>query len=148
MLAVWSTSNRYAGKTHRARELANGIAPMRDQYWKTGMTKWFDGIHSNTKVMVWDEFVGEVKGADLQLGFFLRLLDEYPLKVEKKCGHLEFNVPNIIFTSNYDPYLWFPSAGESSRAAWHRRLSMCTIEHKTVQYVPIVEEPIAEYNMI
>lgn len=124
------------GKSHAALELANSKASLDDQCWKEVSNKWFDGLTTSTKVLVWDEFVDRNAGIDL--GYLLRIIDRYPLMVEVKGRSSKFNVPTIIFTSNYDPKDWFYDAAPESRAAWHRRLSMCNVVFMNTSFVQTV----------
>lgn len=125
------------GKSWAAREKAREFGPDETQFWKSAGNKWFDGLSPNATVMIWDEFVPE--GAGVDLGFMLRLLDGYVMHVEKKGFMMNFNVPNIIFTSNYNPLHWYDGAAEASVAAWLRRLVRCTRVRMNVPYEPPTE---------
>lgn len=120
------------GKSHAARGRADGICGPDKQCWKMPGCKWFEGLTSNHKVFVWDEFVDGDAG--ISLGYLLRILDKYPLSVEYKGGSTPFNCSAIIFTSNFNPWDWFPNVSHESKAAWHRRLGMCNVLHMNAPY--------------
>lgn len=82
------------GKSYRVRQLSP------DAYWLSG-TKWFDDYDGHSDVVL-DEFKGH-----LPLQLLLRILDENPLNVENKGGHVNFNPKNIFITSNYIPSDWY-----------------------------------------
>lgn len=123
------------GKSWRARDMADDYADDENGtvLYKMNGNKWFDGLNGQTKVLVWDEYVPEEAGVNL--GFILRMLDGYPLQVEYKGGAMEFNVPYIIFTSNYNPIGWYDTANPPSRAAWARRLNTVEIVHMDEPWV-------------
>lgn len=88
-----------SGKTSRVYDQHN-----RDEIFTYSFTKWFCG-YTQQKVFLMD---------DLQPGwyrenrnFMLRILDRYPMRVEKKGSSIEFNSPIIYITSNYDIWTTF-----------------------------------------
>lgn len=82
------------GKSHAALELSKRLGG--HVFWKMQGNKWFDGLRSDTKVMIWDEFAPADCG--VAPSFILRLLEPTALTVEIKGGTMNFNVPFIIFT--------------------------------------------------
>lgn len=84
------------GKSHFAREHAP------DAYWLP-QGKWFDDYDGQEYVII-DEFYGW-----LPFSYLLRLLDEYPLLVETKGGHVQFVSRKVIVTSNSPPWEWYKS---------------------------------------
>lgn len=62
---------------------------------------WFDGYHGQEAVL-FDDYRGQ-----LEYGFFLRLLDRYPLQVPVKGGFVQWKPRRIWITSNYEPNDWF-----------------------------------------
>lgn len=69
--------------------------------WGPEQTKWWDGYEGQKKVIM-DEFRGQ-----LPLGYILRLLDRYQMKVELKGSMCEFVADEIIITSPCHPRLWY-----------------------------------------
>lgn len=83
-------------------------------YWKS-RGNWWDGFDGNDTVVV-DEFYGW-----LPFDTVLRLCDRYPLMVETKGGHINFNAKLIVFTSNKEPDQWYPNV--SNFDAFIRRVT-------------------------
>lgn len=71
-------------------------------YWLP-QGKWFDDYDGEEYVII-DEFYGW-----LPFSYLLRLLDEYPLLVETKGGHVQFVSRKVIITSNSPPWEWYKS---------------------------------------
>lgn len=69
-------------------------------YWKSA-SKWWDD-YNGTDAVVLDDFYGWISFHEL-----LRLLDRYPVKVEAKGSHIQFNPSKIYFTSNKLPKAWY-----------------------------------------
>lgn len=88
-----------------------------DAYWVFPQVngKWMDGYDSQKTVII-DEFYGWFPH-----NYMLRLLDEYPMKVETKGGIAEFVAKRIFITSNKSPEEWYPKM-ESSYPQLYRRL--------------------------
>jgi len=95
---------------------------VRDVYVKS-VGRWWDGYSGEECVLI-DDF-DAANAFDIQFDFYLKLLDRYPMKVEIKGGFREFTSRTIIFTSNWDPEMWFIT--KRNRAALFRRVR--TIEH-------------------
>ncbi len=107
-----------AGKSHRAHE-ENPQA-----YWavrSSGGHAWFDGYNGESCV-VFDDFYSWIP-----YDLVLRLLDRYPVTMQRNGGAVVLRATKIVFTSNTDPYEWYPNIGD--RAALHRRLRAATIVH-------------------
>jgi hypothetical protein len=100
-----------AGKSHWARE------NYPDAYWKSQRNIWFCGYEGHATCII-DEFYGW-----LPFDLVLRMCDKYPLRVEVKGGTKEFKATNIVFTTNKDPRLWYPSVGDMLWKAFVRRVS-------------------------
>lgn len=80
--------------------------------------KWWCGYNGQECVII-DDFDPN-NCYDITFDFYLKLLDRYPLLVEPKGGSCKFMSKTIIFTSNYDPELWFLE--KKNRAAFFRRV--------------------------
>jgi hypothetical protein len=79
--------------------------------------KWFDG-YVGQSVALFDDFTG----SEFKLGFFLRLLDRYPMRVEIKGGFVQWNPSKIFITSNKPVGEWYPNAFQKHREALDRRI--------------------------
>ena len=76
--------------------------------WGPEQTKWWDGYEGQKKVIM-DEFRGQ-----LPLGYILRLLDRYQMKVECKGGMVEFVADEIIITSPSHPKTWYTQLAQEN----------------------------------
>lgn len=86
-------------------------------YAKMVDNKWWDG-YKGEHCVVFDDFdVRNCEGFD----YYLKLLDRYPMRVEYKGGSCQFRSRVIIFTSNFDPDIWW--ADRANRAAFFRRVT-------------------------
>lgn len=79
--------------------------------------KWFDDYNGYADV-IFDDFTGWI-----EYNKFLRMLDEYPCKVEMKGGVLNWAPRRIVITSNKPPWEWYDfSKVRGTRDAMDRRL--------------------------
>lgn len=53
---------------------------------------------------------------------FLEWTDRYPIEFNSKGGYLWWKPKNIVVTSNYHPYEWWPNISEAHKAALDRRI--------------------------
>ena len=86
--------------------------------WVHGSGKWFDG-YDGQPVALFDDYTG----SEFKLGFLLKLLDRYPMRVEVKGGFVQWVPKKIYFTSNKDPKDWYPNVSDEHRAALFRRFT-------------------------
>lgn len=98
--------------------------PPTDKLWLPG----YDG-HD---VVLWDDFAG--RGSKVGLTLLLQMLDNFPLQLEYKGGHLWFNPKLVILTTNVSPENWYDySKRQSSKLALSRRINILrTYTHKSV----------------
>lgn len=111
-----------SGKSSRCREEYPGA------YWLTKpstaqSTLWWQN-YSGEEVVVFDEFYGWI-AYDL----LLRILDYYPVIVEKKGGSAKLAAKTFIFTSNKHPDEWYSKVKDTS--ALKRRIS----EFGTIEFI-------------
>lgn len=78
---------------------------------------WFDG-YEGQDVALFDDFTG----SEFKLGYLLKLLDRYPMRVPVKGGFVQWKPRTIYFTSNKDPATWYANAIEEHRNALFRRI--------------------------
>jgi len=121
----------YYGPTHCGKSwTAFTEAP--DAYvWDPGMEKWFDG-YSGQKNVIMEEFRGQ-----LPMGFILRLLDRYPMRVQVKGGSAQFQADKIILTSPKHPKDWYQDNGDDKIAQLldrFQRHPLSRIVHLDVPY--------------
>lgn len=83
-----------------------------------GRTAWFDG-YIGQRVVLLDDIAGD----EYDIGFWLKLLDRYPMQVPVKCSFVRWSPEVIIITSNVPPSAWFTMATPMHKAAVLRRIS-------------------------
>jgi len=106
------------GKTHAAVEYAEkrGL-----DYWIRGPHKhWFEG-YQQQPIAIFDE-CDKYKESGLPFGLFLRVLDKYPVDVEKKGGSIPFTSAYIVLTAVNPPIEWY-YYGEEIKQQIERRIT-------------------------
>lgn len=107
------------GKSHYARAHSPGaywLAPG-DKY------KWWDN-YKGERVVIIDEF----EPTHMSFSKLKRLVDKYPLSVEKKGSSANFVAEELYLINNHDPRDWYPEA-EMESEAWKRRVTgVCWVE--------------------
>lgn len=83
---------------------------------------WFDG-YEGQPVVLFDDYTGSC----FKIGYLLKLMDRYPMRVPVKGGFVQFAPKHIFFTSNLNPKEWYPNAHSEHVAAMFRRIN--TIQH-------------------
>lgn len=104
------------GKSWKARE----IFEAKDEpyyVWTPARKHWFDG-YAGEKNVIFEEYRGQ-----LELGFFLNLLDRYDCPIEYKGGTTEFCGTHIIITSPQDASRWYPHKEEDNIKQLLRRIT-------------------------
>lgn len=91
-----------------------------DNVYEKPNGKWWDGYMGQHCVIIDD--IDPENMYDTTFAYYLKLMDRYPMKVEWKHGMGEFCSKVIIFTSNFNPDLWWPH--RKNRAAFFRRVTM------------------------
>jgi hypothetical protein len=81
---------------------------------------WFNG-YTGQPVLFFDEFCGLQSG--MPIGYFLRLLDKYPLQTEYKGGFVPMRHTHVIICSNLHPSKWYPDIPDAQYQALMRRLT-------------------------
>ncbi len=76
----------------------------RPLYKKSPDTRWFDGYHCESTLII-DDFVGAPN--KVSLSYLLQMLDEYPFLVEVKGGYMPLLSTLIIVTTNIHPSKWY-----------------------------------------
>lgn len=115
-VVYWLYGLSHSGKTHFAMHFDPNT------YVKPAGSKWFDGYQGQTTVLM-DEF----DHSWLSLNQLLRLLDNTPLVVETKGGHVPFVAKTIFITSNSEPLNFYRKAHEKDD---EKRYALCRrIEH-------------------
>lgn len=130
------------GKSERARAICKNNGG--GYWWNSNNACWFDGYEPmNHPVVVFDDFKG-----NLPYSLLLRLLDRYPLQVEKKGSMVAFNPKIIVITSNEPPNRWYfqkPEDANHDCSALLRRLQdpygLTREMKKTADYV-VAPEPL------
>jgi hypothetical protein len=98
-----------AGKSRLARGIAGQNA------YSSDGTKWWDYYDGETNVVM-DDYYGTVPHSEL-----LRLLDEYPKRVESKGGMINFAPRIVVITSNKAPWEWY----DEVKFPWHDYVADC-----------------------
>lgn len=130
-LVIWGPPG--TGKSRFAYEVFPGA------YWKA-KGKWWGGYRGQEVVIV-DEFYGWIKYDEL-----CRLLDRYPLQVERKGGHINYKPKLMVFTSNKPWEEWYNLATKPYQGdALRRRISFqyyfgpTELERRYIDETEIVE---------
>jgi len=92
-----------------------------DYYIKSPLTKWFDGYHGQ-KIVVFDDYRGDW----WTFGYFLRILDRYPIDVEIKGGFVPFSATTIYIScprSPQDLYAGLEARTDGALAQLTRRIT-------------------------
>ena len=93
-------------------------------FWAMPLSRkgiWFDAYDGQENVLL-DDFAGGKSG--ISLVNLLRLLHEYPERVEVKGGHVWWNPKVIVITTNIHPNDWYDYKGRTEqRLALVRRIS-------------------------
>lgn len=108
---LWGASG--TGKTRAAYE---GIEQAQVYSHPGGI--WFDGFHGQRRA-IFDDF----GGSEFKLTYLLKILDRYPMMVQVKGGHVNWNPSEIVLTSNYSPRSWYPNAKDEHVKALLRRIN-------------------------
>ncbi|CAN8139798.1 hypothetical protein THIOSC15_1870002 [uncultured Thiomicrorhabdus sp.] len=109
IIVLYGESGR--GKSHFCR------SSFPDAAWIDGTNhKWWDGYCGGKQVVVLDDF----DGAGWPFRFLLRVLDKYPLRLEKKGGFVYANYDVICITSNLHPENWYNLPAAESRPLMRR----------------------------
>lgn len=134
IIVYWGPSG--TGKSHRAR------AEYPEAFWldqpntKAGAV-WWDGYEGEETIII-DEFYSWIP-----YHFLLRILDYYPVSVQKKGNMRKLAAKRFVFTSNDNPLTWFNERTE--HISLHRRFrDFGTIEHIT-QFSNVVVPSSPEY---
>lgn len=88
-----------------------------DYYIKSPLTKWFDGYHGQSTIII-DEFRGIV-----DISHVLKWLDRYPCAVEVKGSQVFLNTKKWVITSNLSPNEWYPNLDIETKYALRRRFT-------------------------
>jgi len=106
VIIYWGTAG--TGKSKSAHE------QWPNAYW-VPKGKWWPG-YANQETIIVDEFYGW-----WEYDFVLRLCDRYPLTIETKGGHAQFNSKRIVFTSNSQWETWWTKTHDL--APFRRRIT-------------------------
>lgn len=110
---IWLYGSYGTGKTTTARAYLTAHYG-NNWYQKDGQAKWWDGYCSKHKAVLWDEFrAGSLPEHD-GFAWFLRLLDKYELRVERKHGTVVLQHECLVITSNRSPIDIFASRDKES----------------------------------
>lgn len=98
-----------------------------DQIWSwPGNHQFYQGYHMQD-IALFDDFYGSIN-----LQYMLKLCDRYPMVVNIKNGHCNWQPRKIYFTSNIDPRRWWANEDTAKVAAFFRRVhEKGRIEHFT-----------------
>lgn len=90
VIYIWGPPG--SGKTRKVYE------ENENAWFSNGDLKWFDD-YEGQEVVCFDD----LRGSNCRFSYLLRLLDRYPMNVEIKGGHANWNPKTIYITSCYPP---------------------------------------------
>lgn len=113
----WGQSG--SGKSYAAYSLGENDPDLAYFVPMSGKSVWFDGYcPGQHRVVILDDYY-----ANWPFHVLLRLLDWYPTQVPRKGGHLTFNAPYVVVTSNQPLHQQYTNAAipeESQKGLWRR----------------------------
>ncbi len=124
------------GKSHWAETRFPGA------YWKPAGNWW--PTYYGEEVIVFDEFAGNC----LQFSQLCRVLDKYPLIIEIKNSHVQFNSKLVIITSNDPVRNWYHNITETRWLALERRFNYVHVSDCVLPQsldLPALDELFAEH---
>jgi len=138
---VWRWGVTGSGKSRDTHAESKGLCNGRVSWISDVSLKWFDGITTDTKGIVLDEFDGSAS-----LAYLLKVLDRYPFKVPVKGGFVEFRCRWVFITSQFRPAFYYGGDGQwPALCRRFRDYGQC-IEYKRLGEV--VEIPKEEWSEI
>jgi len=111
---IWRWGKTGAGKSRDTHAESQGLCNGRVAWIPDVSLKWFDGISTDSRGIVLDEFDGTCS-----LAYLLKVLDRYPLKVPIKGGFVEFRARWVFITSQFRPVQYY--GGDAQWPALCRR---------------------------
>lgn len=109
----------YYGRTGTGKTSAvYGNLPSIEDIWVYPGGGWFDG-YAGEKIVLFDDF----SGSEFKIGYLLKVLDRYPMRVPIKGDFVNWAPQEIYITSNLNPDVWFPNAHQAHREALKRRFT-------------------------
>lgn len=91
-----------------------------DAYWKP-FGKWFDDYNGNSPIIL-----DEMDQQELPIGMLLKMADRFPLRVERKCGFINFSPKIMYAVSNQPLEKWYPNVAPIALKALMRRIDSIT----------------------
>ena len=110
VIIYWGVSK--SGKTHRA------IKEMPNAFIKGNPTKWWFFYNGQEEVII-NEFNPHTD--QTSLAEWLQILDKWPYVVELKKGEAQLQAKKFIFTSNFNPDMWWNNSPQKD--AFMRRVT-------------------------
>lgn len=110
--------------------------------WPSKRGTWWWPHYEGQETVILDEFRHQIS-----FTIMLQLLDRYSFKVQAKGSHHEFNSKRLVFTTNIDPYEWYPKVQD--REPFMRRLrDFATIhDFSELEYDDDNETPIPQIEI-
>lgn len=103
-----------AGKSHFARYSPLGANGNPDALWISPIGQlWGDGIQPHHTHALFEEFGGA--RSHVSLDELLRFTDVYPFRIPIKGSYVFFTIPNLFFSTNNHPSLWYSYAGRDEQ---------------------------------
>lgn len=143
---IWGAAG--TGKSHTVYDITNGFE---DCYKLSNNADqiWFNGYEGEKTLWI-EEFYGWIK-----LGYFLELIDKYPVQLNVKGSHSYALWSTIYITTNIEPKEWYKNCDKKHQEAIARRFTsvkQLKFEIPTacsdVEEAPIIlEEPLSK-NLI
>lgn len=113
-IIYWITGPAGAGKSRLAVDICG---KNNNTYILSDNAKFWDGYIGQENIIVDD-----IKPNFFSIGYFLRLTDRYPFRVESKGSSIWFNGKIIVFTSIYSPLELFSYKTDEDQYQFMRRI--------------------------
>lgn len=125
---IWRFGLTGTGKSRDAFQEVESFYPGRYVQLGDLTGRWFDGLTSDTRAVVYDEFDGS-----MPISLLLRLLDRYPCQVPVKGGMVQWAPKLVFITSQFSPRFYY---GESRQwPALLRRI--CGHDGQVIRYTAL-----------
>jgi hypothetical protein len=76
-----------------------------------GLSKWWDGYDNDPIVIIDDPGIFDPQRREEEIVYFKNIISTGAMEVEVKCGSMQFDSQLVIMSANFDPSVFYRSAG-------------------------------------